>query len=59
MSVNNQTATISGSRLNRMKSSKMIESHVLLGDNQQIIIKHMGENYCLRRTRQNKLILTK
>ncbi len=37
----------------------MIDSHALLGDNQRILIKHRGENYCLRVTRQDKLILTK
>jgi hemin uptake protein HemP len=59
MSKNYQPEIICGSRQDRMKLSKMIDSHVLLGHDKQIIIKHRGENYCLRRTRQDKLILTK
>lgn len=36
-----------------------IESTALLGPHQEISIRHAGETYRLRRTRQGKLILTK
>jgi hemin uptake protein HemP len=54
-----QQRTKSVSHIKRMKSFGVIDSHELLGDNQRVIIKHRGENYCLRLTRQDKLILTK
>jgi hemin uptake protein HemP len=38
---------------------KTIASKDLLGDQQEILILHAGEQYRLRLTRQNKLILTK
>jgi hemin uptake protein HemP len=36
-----------------------ITSHELLGEFEEFIIEHAGEEYRLRRTRLNKLILTK
>ncbi|ALM54188.1 hypothetical protein BJB45_19195 [Halomonas huangheensis] len=36
----------------------VISSSELLGDDDQLIIEHNGQHYRLRRTRQNKLILT-
>lgn len=36
-----------------------IESDELLGDSNQVFILHAGQVYTLRRTRENKLILTK
>lgn len=36
-----------------------IESDELLGDSNQVFILHDGQVYSLRRTRENKLILTK
>ena len=37
---------------------RMVESHDLLGDGEQVLIRHEGRLYCLRRTRLGKLILT-
>jgi hemin uptake protein HemP len=59
MSADEQRTKTGGSFKNRMKSSGMVDSYELLGDNQRVIIKHRGENYCLRITRKDKLILTK
>ncbi|MCC6208436.1 MAG: hemin uptake protein HemP [Gammaproteobacteria bacterium] len=39
--------------------SRSIESEELLGGANQIFIVHAGQVYTLRRTRENKLILTK
>ncbi|WP_372006361.1 hemin uptake protein HemP [Tistrella mobilis] len=36
-----------------------LDSHALLGTAGEVLIAHCGETYRLRRTRQNKLILTK
>lgn len=36
-----------------------ISSDTLFKDNHVVLIQHHDEYYCLRRTRQNKLILTK
>ena len=36
-----------------------LDSHYLLGDRQEVIITHGGDEYRLRQTRQGKLILTK
>ncbi len=58
MSVDQQW-TKSVRHIKRPKSSRVIDSHELLGVNQRVIIKHRGEDYCLRLTRQDKLILTK
>lgn len=38
---------------------KTIKSKELLGDQQEIVILHASEQYRLRLTKQNKLILTK
>lgn len=38
---------------------RTISSKELLGATGQLLIEHLGEQYCLRLTRQNKLILTK
>ena len=38
---------------------KVYESRHLLGEDKEIFIRHAGEIYRLRMTRQNKLILTK
>ena len=38
---------------------KVYESRQLLGEDKEIFIRHAGEIYRLRMTRQNKLILTK
>ena len=36
-----------------------IDSHSLLSSNKELIIQHMGDDYKLRITGNNKLILTK
>lgn len=36
-----------------------IDSVALFDDRDTLVIYHQGERYCLRRTRQNRLILTK
>lgn len=36
-----------------------VRSDELLDNTGQLLIEHLGEHYCLRLTRQNKLILTK
>ncbi|WP_292977135.1 hemin uptake protein HemP [Nitrosomonas sp.] len=38
---------------------KLISSEDLFGNSNQILIQHQGEQYHLRLTRNNKLILTK
>lgn len=38
---------------------RRLTSRELLGDQQELLIEHNGCQYCLRLTRQNKLILTK
>ncbi|WP_228273652.1 hemin uptake protein HemP [Rhodocyclus tenuis] len=38
---------------------KAIDSRLLLGNSDEIVIRHMGAEYRLRQTRQGKLILTK
>jgi len=42
-----------------MTSRRSITSRELLGDAQELIIVHSGEEYRLRITRNGKLILTK
>jgi hemin uptake protein HemP len=37
---------------------RVLESHDLLGTREQVLIRHEGRVYCLRRTRLGKLILT-
>ena len=60
MSADGQQTKSGDSRQKRGGVSRgMIDSHELLGDNQRVIIRHRGEDYCLRLTRQDKLILTK
>lgn len=43
----------------QVSSPIRIDSRQLFQETRQIIIEHEGEDYCLRVTRQNKLILTK
>ena len=47
------------SRLNHTLKKRRIESRELLGAEGELIIEHAGQEYLLRRTRQDKLILTK
>ena len=47
------------SRLNHTLKKRRIESQELLGEEGELIIEHAGQEYLLRRTRQDKLILTK
>jgi hemin uptake protein HemP len=42
-----------------MVEAAAYQSHELLGEFEEFIIEHAGEKYRLRRTRLNKLILTK
>lgn len=42
-----------------LPKKRTISSKELLGATGQLFIEHLGEQYCLRLTRQNKLILTK
>ena len=44
---------------NHPASKHQLDSHALLGPTGAVLIKHEGCVYCLRRTRQGKLILTK
>lgn len=37
----------------------VVKSRELLQDNDRLIIEHLGQSYCLRLTRNNRLILTK
>lgn len=41
------------------KSVRRLQSGELFGDQREVLIEHEGCCYCLRLTRQNKLILTK
>ena len=45
----------------RSRGKRRVDSQELLGENGELIIEHAGQEYCLRKTRQNqnKLILTK
>lgn len=43
----------------RMSEPPVLSSDELLQDKGEILIEHRGERYRLRRTRQDKLILTK
>jgi hemin uptake protein HemP len=43
----------------RSKGKRRVDSQQLLGENEELIIEHAGQEYRLRKTRQNKLILTK
>jgi hemin uptake protein HemP len=43
----------------RSRGKQRIDSQELLGENVELIIEHAGQEYRLRKTRQNKLILTK
>lgn len=46
-------------QLNPTFIKRRIESQELLGEEGKLIIEHAGQEYLLRRTRQDKLILTK
>jgi hemin uptake protein HemP len=39
--------------------AKRLDSRVLFAGGKELVIFHYGETYCLRETRQRKLILTK
>lgn len=41
------------------KNVRRLRSGELFGDQREVLIEHEGCCYCLRLTRQNKLILTK
>jgi hemin uptake protein HemP len=41
------------------RSRRVVTSRELMGDSNEVIIEHAGEEYRLRITRQQKLILTK
>ena len=41
------------------QGNKTLKSQELFGQEKQILIEHHGAFYCLRLTKQNKLILTK
>ena len=43
----------------RTQAAPSVSSESLLGDRGEMKIQHNGEQYCLRRTRLGKLILTK
>jgi hemin uptake protein HemP len=45
----------------RSRGKRRVDSQELLGENGELIIEHAGQEYCLRKTRQNqnKLILMK
>ncbi|MCB1907809.1 MAG: hemin uptake protein HemP [Rhodocyclaceae bacterium] len=38
---------------------RVLASEALLAGHRKLVIEHRGERYCLRETRQGKLILTK
>lgn len=40
-------------------SPRRVDSRLLLRESKEIVIEHMGQEYRLRRTRNDKLILTK
>jgi len=42
-----------------VSGQKVWNSQVLLGEASTAVIEHAGQRYCLRRTKENKLILTK
>lgn len=42
-----------------LSATRALNSHTLLGGQDEIAIRHGNETYRLRRTRQGKLILTK
>ena len=44
---------------NRSRGKRRIDSQELLGENGELIIEHAGQECRLRKTRQDKLILTK
>ncbi len=44
---------------NRSTRPRTLDSHELLGEQAQVLIRHLGEIYRLQTTRQGKLILTK
>ncbi|MNN83340.1 hypothetical protein D3C81_2003670 [compost metagenome] len=46
-------------RLKKRTPRRHIASHILLGEERELVIEHEGIEYVLRLTRQNKLILTK
>ncbi len=52
---NSQTLTTATA----IREPRVLTSEALLKDHAEIVINHHGERYRLRRTRQDKLILTK
>lgn len=56
-----QHSTEQGARTRRKAtaSRRVLSSHELLGNAQELIIEHAGEEYRLRITSNRKLILTK
>ncbi|HVJ63064.1 MAG TPA: hemin uptake protein HemP [Tahibacter sp.] len=40
-------------------SPRRVDSRLLLRESKELVIEHMGQEYRLRRTRNDKLILTK
>lgn len=55
----NQDKTTSPQTPSIMNKQTPIQSDSLFKDNNVVLIQHHGEYYRLRRTRQDKLILTK
>lgn len=58
-SVASPSSTLTAKAGESVSDHKVWASQTLLGEAQTAVIEHAGQQYCLRRTKENKLILTK
>lgn len=54
-----RTATANRSATPPAPAQRRVDSRLLLRESRELVIEHLGQEYRLRRTRNDKLILTK
>jgi len=55
----NRTTTASRPAATAAPAQRRVDSRLLLRESRELVIEHLGQEYRLRRTRNDKLILTK
>ena len=59
LTLNRNTHTTSARPAAPAVAPRRVDSRLLLRESKELVIEHMGQEYRLRRTRNDKLILTK
>jgi len=55
----NRTTTANRPAATTATAQRRVDSRLLLRESRELVIEHLGQEYRLRRTRNDKLILTK